>query len=330
MIMSSAQKSSICLFSSYFSGNKIPYYIKYYLQELKKYCNDLIFITNQKSLLPTEIDFLCNVNVELLLVENEGYDFGMWFKAMNQYDVTNYEQIILANDSCVLFKSLAETFKWIDSTDADYCGLVSSKRVRFHLQSFFLVINKRAIEPVRTYFRNHNIINDYQKVIEVYEIGLCSHLSSLGLKIKSRFQSNQELEIHNPSFYELDRLLKEGMPMIKKKIIFRSYRYGEYLSLFRMNFNIDQDYYINLIKTYNHDSMLIDFSLVVKDASKKNRFDIFLYNTVKNIYRLLSTSKMLTATFHQLILIRRRLRGNKDIHILKTSITDKQKSHEQH
>src|ERR1035438_10245432 len=108
---------SICFFSSYFRDEKIPYYIKFYLEELTKHFSEVILLTNEKKILERDIHYLQKTNIKLKFVANEGYDFGMWYKAMKQFDILAYDRVGLINDSCVLFKKLDEPFDWINKSN---------------------------------------------------------------------------------------------------------------------------------------------------------------------------------------------------------------------
>ena len=307
---------SICFYSSYFTQDYIPYYVKFYIIELEKHFSEIIFLTNEKQLQESELAYLKNKNITLKFVSNEGFDFGMWYKAFKECPSLDYDRVALINDSCVLFKPLTDVFKWIDTNPSDYYGLVSSKSVALHIQSYFIVINKNAIKPVYDYFMQHGLINDYKKVIYTYEIGLSAHLRKQGLKVAAMFTSKKDIASQNPSFLVIEEFIEGGIPMIKKKIIFRSYRKGEYLSMLRMNFKLDPNVYIKLIKEVNKNEPLINFDLAIQDFKRNNKIDIFLYNFVLFCYRLFKKSKLLTTLFHKLILIRRKLRGDTSTNIL--------------
>ena len=307
---------SICFFSSYFEKNKIPYFIKCYLIELKRHFNELVLLSNEKILDKEDLDFLTVHGIEWMPVKNEGYDFGMWYKAFKEFPSLNYDRVALINDSCILFKPLTEVFTWVNTNNFDYCGLVSSNSINFHVQSYFIIINKNAIKSVYNYFMQHGLISDYKKVILTYEIGLSAHLKKQNLSVAAMFTSKKDIAAQNPSFLVIDDFIREGMPMIKKKIIFRSYRKGEYLSMLRMNFNLNQNHYIKLIKEANKNVLRINFDLAIKDFKRSNNFDIYIYNIVLFFYRLMKRSKSLTALFHKLILIRRKLRGDTSTNIL--------------
>ncbi len=313
--------NSICFFSSYFNQETIPFYVKYYVEELKKHFTEIIFLTNTKTLLDSEIKYLNNLDVRLMMVTNEGFDFGMWYKAFKKYELSKYDRVGLINDSCILFKSLNPTFDWINTSGFDYCGAVSSKRIAFHVQSYFIIINKNAIKFVVDYFMKNGIINDYKQVIRTYEVGLCKYLQEMNLKIGAKYFSKKNIEQHNPSFLIIDNLLKEGLPLIKKKIIFRTYRKGEYLTLLRMKFNVDQRHYIHLIKEANKNEKLIDFDKVLNDIKTKNMIDIYLYKITLFFYNITSKSRFLTYLFHKMILFRRKMRGDTNKDIIITSET---------
>ena len=307
---------SICFYSSYFTQDYIPYYVKFYLEELEKHFSEIIFLTNEKKLQESELAYLKQKNITLKFVSNEGYDFGMWYKAFKEYPSLDYERVALINDSCILFKPLTDVFKWIDSNDFDYCGLVSSRSVALHVQSFFIVINKNAIKPVYDYFMQHGIISDYKKVIYTYEIGVSAHLRKQNLKVAAMFTSKKDIAAQNPSFLVIEEFIKDGLPLIKKKIIFRSYRKGEYLSMLRMSFKLNPKRYIQLIKETNKDIPLLNFDLAIQDFKRSNSFDLYIYSFVLFFYQLAKKSKLLTNLFHKLIIIRRRLRGDTSTNIL--------------
>ncbi|MEO8761223.1 MAG: hypothetical protein ABI388_07810 [Bacteroidia bacterium] len=316
---------SICFYSSYFTQDYIPYYVKFYVEELEKHFTEIIFLTNEKKMQESDLAYLKQKNITLKFVSNEGFDFGMWHKAFKEYAPLKYDRVALINDSCVLFKPLTDVFNWVNNTNFDYCGLVSSNSINYHVQSYFIIINKNAIKPVYDYFMQHGLISDYKKVILTYEIGLSAHLKKLNLSVGTMFTSKKDIAAQNPSFLVIEDFIKDGMPMIKKKIIFRSYRKGEYLSMLRMNFNLNQNHYIKLIKEVNKNIPLINFDLAINDFKRPNNFDIYSYNIVLFFYRLFKKSKFLTMVFHKFILIRRKLRGDTSTNILAGTDTSIQK-----
>ena len=270
--------NSICLFSSYFNKPSIPYYVRFYLEHIVPFFSETLFITNNKELDEESVCFLNTHNIKLLKVENEGWDFGMWYKAICQINANQYQQIALVNDSCVLFKNPIQFFEWMKNSDSDIIGMTDSNAINYHLQSYFLVFNHKIIPEMVAYFNKNKILKDVSEVIKVYEVGLCKYLLDKGFKLDACYSSKQYHGEFSPTFYLAEDLLKNGIPLIKKKILFQSYRKSELFTLARMNFNISADYYINLIKHITKEE-IIDFEKVKLDqSSKMNIFDKLVYN----------------------------------------------------
>ena len=255
---------SICFFSSYYEQPNIPYYVRCYLTELKKHFTTVVFITNNKEFSITDCDFLNEQKLEKLSVENEGFDFGMWHKAMQKFDVKTYERLALVNDSCILFKTLDQVFETINKSDWDYCGLLDSNQIEYHLQSYFVVINRNALPIVETYFQQHGLCKNFEDVIKIYEVGLTQHLIKSNLRVGSVFSCKVCGDDLNAAFSGIEALIKSDFPMIKKKVIFGNYRKGETRDLSRIDFNFNPNFYVQLIQKTNS-NLILDFKMLRED-----------------------------------------------------------------
>ena len=151
---------SICFFASYFTGNRLPYYITVYLGELNKHFSEVVLLTSQNDLSIESIAFLKAENIRLQIEENEGFDFGLWYKAFQKNEIETYDQIALVNDSCILFKPLNEFMEWSRSNASDLQGITRSNAIAPHIQSYFLIINKKAIPFVKEYFEQHKLFKN--------------------------------------------------------------------------------------------------------------------------------------------------------------------------
>ncbi|MEO8761221.1 MAG: glycosyltransferase family 2 protein [Bacteroidia bacterium] len=253
---------SICFFCSYSTSTTIANYIQYYLKELAKHFTQVVFITNEKTLSVESLSFLEKNKIELLFVENEGYDFGMWYKGMLKYNAENYDRVGLVNDSCILFKPLDAYFNWLDKQELDYAGMVDSIEFAYHIQSFFLILNKKAIEPAFSFFKQHGLHNDREDVIKIYELGLCKHIQQQGLKV-GVWQITQGA---NPSLYAAEKMIRNGYPLIKKKILFNSFSAIEYNIIKRHTLHHNPNHYISIIKAVSTNSKSFDFNLLKADG----------------------------------------------------------------
>ncbi len=279
---------TICFFSSYFEREVLPYYVEIYLLELSRHFNEIVFLTNTKQLSEPSMNFLTQHNIKCLLLKNEGYDFGMWGKAFKQFPIDSYEQVALVNDSALLFAPLNKFMNWANKANFDYCGMTDSYAISYHIQSYFLIVNKQAIPYCRDYFQKIGILPNIQQVIEKYEVGLSTFLLSNGLKLGAFLSNNGYKGEFSPYYFLLESHLKQGAPLVKKKIIYASYRKDELFTLMRMNFRIEAAYFIEMIKKLHPADLIINFEKAQSDLpSQLTSIQIALYNFKRIIFHIL-------------------------------------------
>jgi hypothetical protein len=201
-------------------------YVQVYLIELKKYYGTLCLITNEdKTIDHNSLAFLYDHDIKLMLVKNEGYDFGIWYKALQETNVEDFTELALINDSCFLFKNLELYFKWSAKQSFNFLGLVESLELdQLHLQYFFLIFKHQAIRYVKEYFDLKGIVSSYDRVIQEYELGLYTYLLSHGIKGVAQYPSKKyQAGTLNPLYFNFPKLLKDGFPLVKKKMLFHAF-----------------------------------------------------------------------------------------------------------
>ena len=263
---------SLCLYASYVHGKGISYYSSVYLKELKNKFSDVIYLHSN------ELDSLANdffkvQGIETKLVSNDGFDFGKWQKIMNDVDLTSYEQLVLVNDSCVLFAPLDNVIGWFNNSGLDFGGLTSSMVPKNHIQSYFLMFNKITFNELVYFFKKNSATNNIHEVIEHFEIGLSQYLLSKNFKCSSFLSNDGYAGEFSPYYQCVNSHIMQGSPMIKKKILFSSYRKDELFTLARMNFNIKVKPYLHLIAKCNQ-TLIISFDELFK--TEKNKMSLFV------------------------------------------------------
>jgi hypothetical protein len=262
---------SLCLYASYINEIGLPYYSSVYLKELKKQFTEVVFLHSNK--LDIEAISFCETNfIKTKLLSNDGFDFGQWQKVLKEKDLNDFDQLCLVNDSCVLFKSLDNVLSWFNNSTFDFGGLTESLVPKKHLQSYFLLFNKTTFQDLVHFFNSNQASNNIHQVIADFEIGLSQYLISKNYTSGSFLINDGYVGEFSPYYQCVNSHIKQGSPMIKKKILFSSYRKEELFTLSRMNFNIDINYYINLINEQNH-SLIITFDkLLSLESNKMNAF----------------------------------------------------------
>jgi lipopolysaccharide biosynthesis protein len=278
---------SLCLYASYVDGIGIPYYSEVYLKELKKQFLEVIYLHSNK-LDVKAIAFFEVQGIETKLVSNDGFDFGKWQKAINQIDLNAYEQLALVNDSCILFAPLSNVLNWFNNSDFGFGGLTESMVPKKHLQSYFLVFNKSVFKELVNFFNSNKATNNIHQVITDYEIGLSQYLLSKDFKSGSFLSNDDYIGEFSPYYQCVNSHIRQGSPMIKKKILFSSYRKEELFTLARMNFMVSVKPYLHLIVMCNQ-TLIMSFDQLFK--YEKNRMSLpllFKYHIMRisiQIYR---------------------------------------------
>lgn len=213
--------SKVCLFSSYFKSNQIPYYVRFYLKELRRFFDQVVMLTNDdREIEAADIGWLKDEGIDLMLVPNEGFDFGMWQKALPLLDIERLERLALVNDSCILFAPLNDFFFWLKRTKPDVAGMTASNEKARHLQSYFLVFQGRSILQVGEYLAANQVSGmAYNDIVNVFEVGLSAWLMNEGgCALAARYEFVPRCD-GNPMYLYVAELIQAGMPMIKKRVV---------------------------------------------------------------------------------------------------------------
>jgi hypothetical protein len=280
------KENSICFFASYFEGKSIPYYVRVYLKELKIYIKELIFINDRSDLEQGSLDFLKENNIVHQIEKNEGFDFGVWYKTFQKMNMNAYDHVFLVNDSCIVFRSLKPFFDWAADQDADVLGMTCSEAVTLHVQSYFMILNKKAIAIASDHFKKHGVKQEIGDVIKTYELGLNRQFTETGLKLASFVHNNGYKGEFSPYYKCVDDHLHQNIPLIKKKILFASYRPDELSNLARLGLNIDVKHYYAVMK--NKKDLIIDLDKLQKEnPSQMNASQISAFNSKKVLIKFL-------------------------------------------
>ncbi|MGH7193024.1 MAG: rhamnan synthesis F family protein, partial [Candidatus Saccharimonadales bacterium] len=156
-----------------------------YLASLAECGLSVVLVTNSARLQPDAMRRLQTLCAGVLVRRNIGYDFGAWREAITQLRLPRPETecLVLANDSVYgPLHPLRETFEKIRLDDAAVWGLTESWQMGYHLQSYFLVFNARAVQSQAWAGFWHAVRPAPSKhwVIRRYELGLTQTMLRAG------------------------------------------------------------------------------------------------------------------------------------------------------
>lgn len=176
----------------------------------------------------------------VLLRENAGYDFGMWQAALAGLDLAAWDELVLTNSSVLgpLFP-LGPIFERMAAGGADFWGMTESWQYLHHVQSWFLVLRAPVLSSpiLRRFFEGVLPYREKKSVIHAYELGLTAALRDAGLRGAAAFPPESQPAAwladllvrrtlpwsyrrrKDPTIYYPDRLLRAGMPYVKRELL---------------------------------------------------------------------------------------------------------------
>ncbi len=229
----------IAIFVFYDTQGIVDSYIRGLLSGIKPYLERLIVVCNGSISLGEEN--IKDYSDEIIIRPNYGYDGGAYkdviMRLIKEETLSMYDQLILFNDTVYgFFYSLSEMFEIIDSrqevdmwgmTEHSGIGKHKGKSLSWHLQGYFLVVNKRLLQSrdFSIFWEKLNYPATYTDAIFDFEIGISRYLSDKGYKLKSIYAPEMIGVPPNNSFgnlyfshaYEL--VLKARCPVLKVKSI---------------------------------------------------------------------------------------------------------------
>jgi lipopolysaccharide biosynthesis protein len=224
--------TDICLFAHYDRHDRLADHVLYYLKALRCAGFDITVISTAR-LGSFDKGKLAAAGVDLILRDNAGLDFGSWAAGLARLrDSSGRLQIdgrlLLANDSVYgPIGDLSEALTRMLSLPGDVHGMVESREIAPHLQSWFLVFSpnayrSRAFEAI---FGQNFAAMPKSDVIKYGEIGLSRDLRAAGLRIaalagdppqggaKRLFRSNPSHLLWRPL------IERDGVPFIKVELL---------------------------------------------------------------------------------------------------------------
>jgi lipopolysaccharide biosynthesis protein len=177
----------LCIFAHYSKKASVDGYVVHYLEALKDFGADIIFVSANPELSQDEIEKIQPLCRTIMIRRNVGYDFGSWKVGLEKTpNLETYEQLILANDSVYgpLFP-LGEVFQAMGTRDnVDFWGITDSWHPNYHLQSYFLALNRSAFmsRPFKQFWRTLPYLRSKRDVINNAEVRLTPYLARRGLR----------------------------------------------------------------------------------------------------------------------------------------------------
>lgn len=216
----------LCIFAHYDKDNIVDDYVIYYLKELKKLCNKIIFVSDS-DLSKSETDKIINL-VDYVQAFNHGeYDWGSYkygyFIAKENYLLDGIDEVLFCNDSVYApVFPLEKFFERMSGDTCDFWGFYENKdgiekgEKENHIQSWFLLLKKNVInsEIFDKFISSVTHLEDKNQIIKLYEIGFTQEMSK-SFTYKAFYTSEKS----NAVTQAAPEMLKKGFPFIKTVVL---------------------------------------------------------------------------------------------------------------
>lgn len=171
-------KNRAVVFAHYDRDDKVDEYVYYYLKELQKNSDYIVFVSTAK-LCRKSINSLKQICSSVIIRENIGYDFVSYKVGLESFEYKSYNEVLICNDSVYgPIYPLDKLLKSIENIQEDFIGITDNYDIEYHLQSYFLMFKKNILvsSAFKEFWDNVKILDDKSQIIKDYEVGLSAHL----------------------------------------------------------------------------------------------------------------------------------------------------------
>lgn len=226
----------LCIYFFYDKDGIVDKYVFYYLQEIKKFCDEICVVINGQILDVYKNQLEKSVN-KVIVRENIGFDSWAYKKAIETYGyekiADNFDELILNNfTNYGPIHPFEKMFAVMDKKECDFWGhnkYIADENQKFddmpmpdHFQSYFMAFRKNLLksEDFKKYWCTLSLPSDYLEAVKFHELRCTRYFEELGYISSEYIPYNAyPPDFGNTSVYMAYSLLqKYNSPFLKRKI----------------------------------------------------------------------------------------------------------------
>ena len=217
----------VCLFAHFDKNDRMDDYVWRYLAKLKE-LNFAIILISTSRLPPAEIDRLRGVCDDVLVRDNTGLDFASWAAGFARHGAAIGGRLLLANDSVYgPIGSLRAGIERLTREAADFYGMVESVEIAPHLQSWFVLLEPRAVRSAafKAIMAQPFAAMSRPQIVRAGEVGLSRQLTAAGLRYEALYRGGGAAGLPprhdaNPMLLHWRDMLRDaGVPFVKIELL---------------------------------------------------------------------------------------------------------------
>lgn len=194
----------VAIFVHYDPDGIVQPFVATYVRSLHALGFSVVFVTNSGRLAPASEALLRPLCSAILIRRNIGYDFGAMRDGLRHAALPrdNTEMALIVNDS--VYGPLGDMrgmVERIDFDEADVWGATESYQTRYHLQSFFIAVGRKALESKAwaSFWKSVRPVRAKLWVILNYEVGMTRALLKDGLRCAAVYPYKELLARIDPT-----------------------------------------------------------------------------------------------------------------------------------
>ena len=242
----------VAIFASFNRDGVIAPFVVYFLKELNKEVENIVFIADNE-VLPREEEKIKDVVVYSRCERHGCYDFGSYRRGFEWAEenglLKDADELIFCNDSCYgPIYPFEGVFTEMEKRDCDFWGMTESYQISHHIQSYFMVFRKKVFssETFKAFVSSFEKKENFWGYVENYETKFTDYLCEAGFKCSQlcpyeSITNHDEKEFVNPCVFPVT-LLSLGIPLVKRKVFVN--KHGGFLAE-------SQKTLMNIIKSQN-------------------------------------------------------------------------------
>jgi len=217
--------SRLCIYAHYSTDGSVASWILTALDGLRNEGFDLVFVTSAEGLRPEALEALRARCTRILVRENVSLDFASWKCAIDRLSpsqLATTSQVLLLNDSVYgPFGPLRPLFEEMSGRNLDVWGLTESPEIASHVQSYFLVFERSALQGglFTDFWKGFRFQWRKYPLIRAGEIGLSQFALDRGARIGAWIATDRLPDSRNPTLFHWELLIREfGFPFLKTEL----------------------------------------------------------------------------------------------------------------
>jgi CDP-glycerol glycerophosphotransferase (TagB/SpsB family) len=150
----------LCLFAAYDPDGLVDPTLIAYLRELSRFAD--IHLLADCEMQPGELEKLSGIVVTARAERHGEYDFGSYSRLVRQvgwHVIEQYDELLLANDSCYLLRELDHVFERMDARPCDWWGMQATKGMSFTRNN----ASNRFLEPIPLEAVRYSLLDAFER-----------------------------------------------------------------------------------------------------------------------------------------------------------------------